>query len=185
MEPISNCKTYLDYRALLSHVRNLIRYCEQFEDDVHNDEPEIQKAKRELLKTKCQMLDAKGGQKISIDRATPQQVNMAFAKSFSDSDIDMLAYLKTKTLPWYETRIRNYESRIKTMPLETASISDLLTAKIIAKRENNQPRTEQLHQTIEEKLNSCSREELSQIWKTNQPYSVGLLMQEYTAFRPR
>jgi hypothetical protein len=183
MEPIRTLKDYLQYKSILQDVGSLVRYYTKYEDDVHHDDWQMQNAKRRLLKTKYQTLYGKGGRKISIDSASDQQVNSAFRNAFSKRDLKMPHYLRTITKPWYETRIKNYESRVKSILPGTASLNELISAEYLAKTEGDHGKAEHLHDTIEKKLSSCSNEQLKELWKSYKP--AGAILLDYSAFSSR
>ena len=181
MEPLHTWKDYLKYKTLLNHVNALISYYEKYKEDVHNNIPEVQTAKRELLKTKYKTLNGPDRTKISIENATNQQVNMAFKKAFSKKDKEMPEYLKIITKPWYETRIRNYETKLRSMLPSAVPLEQAIAAEQLALREHNHTRADKLHSTIEERLEACSQEELKQIWDAYKPH-INILLQ-YSAFK--
>jgi hypothetical protein len=182
MEPIRTLADYLGYKSILADVEGMIRYYARYTDDVHNDT--WTSAKRRLLKTKYQSLYTKGGCKISIESASTQQINMAFANSFSKrgEGINMPDYLKTITKPWYESRIKNYEATLRSLLPSASSLNKLLAAEQLAKVENNSEKAEELHQTIEDKLSQCSKRELVDIWnsyKAAPGIQTGILIEYY------
>ena len=180
MEPLHTWKDYLNYKTLLKHINDLIKYYDRYNDDVHNRIGEIQTAKRELLRTKYKTLTGLKGAKISINNATNQQINMAFKNAFSKKGVKMEHYLKTITKPWYEVRIKNFEDRIrKISPI--APLEQIIAAKQLAIRDNNHARADGLHKTIEQRLNQCSKKELKQIWDAYRPHIHPLM--EYAAFK--
>ena len=82
MKPIRNLTGYLGYKAILSDVNELIRYYKKNQDDVHNDDWQVQKAKKRLLMTKYLSLTGKHRQKLEIETASPQRINSAFRNAF-------------------------------------------------------------------------------------------------------
>nr|MCK4930302.1 DnaD domain protein [Nanoarchaeota archaeon] len=182
MDPLRTWKDYLEYRTLLNYVNHLINYYEKHKESVHDSISDIQISKRELLKTKYKAPNGPNKAKISIDNATDQQINLAFRNSFSKKNVSMPAYLKTITRRWYESRIKNYEDRIRDANIST-SLSDLIASEQLAQRENDSERVEELHQNIEQRLSSCISEELKEIWDTHKPHIH--ILEKYTAFKPQ
>ena len=190
MEPINSYPKYLNYKTLLNYVNTLIEYYKHREYNIHNHVYELQKAKRELLKTKYKTLIGPNGKKISIDKATDQQINRVFKKAFSETHIAIREYLKTKTKPWYETRIKNYENKLRRInPQDIKPEPESLEKAIIAEeilrkhpeKEADKEKADKLRETIEQKLEKCSKDKLGKILDAYKPNIVILL--QYSAFK--
>ncbi|MBU1198369.1 MAG: hypothetical protein KKF46_05460 [Nanoarchaeota archaeon] len=177
IRPIENWNDYLNYCSLTPPKNyskpNPIDYLVA---NIAKKTPLTAKAKRAVLKTIYDNLNIKGG-KAPIDEAPDKNVHAAFQRVFLGKDKkinydrikNQLRQLKRKDSP-IQKQIdfyrKNLAYQIENTALEQINLPDLVSTDVIFGHELPFPKSMEIRDTIEQKIEQSSKNDVTELRKT-------------------